>query len=585
MNVDTQLCDQLELINNVFKQPIDAYELKDPLLYKTILDKVNSTPLLKTSLMSHQAHMVTSMFMYKQHMLNGYNHNHQSLRGKMGIIADPPGSGKTLSVLGFIAVAKDIDENPYRLGELNIQSTRYFFSHSIEPVTDAVDLSETTVVVVSPYILQQWCREVETHTRLQPFVIDNRRILRNHSTPTSIVKSHFVLTTSRLYKDVCEFMMASGLRIKHLFIDDATTLYLGANDPILPHISFLWLVTSRWWSFMFKNTYINPFHLNHVRNRFSLTEECLDWLNKAMDANAQLNTNLESSSFFRNILPYYHSERSILVLRNSKSRLAALPNIQTTSIECYTKLTLASIPVSIIGNNYEGLTHRRIPRLFRALDVSSRTLDEIITHHSERKELIKSKQDDDCPICLDTPQNKVWLSCCMNVFCGACVLRQLMTHPQCPTCRALLYLPNFLYTPDKEADVSASSVTQMNRQDACIHYIKNNPNNHYIIYSPFENSYYQMYPALEQEGIVCERLDTNIGRFHRSIVNFNKGTSKVLFVSNPDFLQGLTLSKATHLFFFYDLPFFEQKQTMVDAAQRLGRLEPLTLVHMTSSLD
>lgn len=587
MNVDSQLCDQLHVINTVFRNPIDTYESDDQ--YKTLMDHAMNQPLLKTPLLNHQAHMVASMFLYKDRMTNGYQYHNQSMRGKVGIVADPPGSGKTLAMLAYIAATQAAEQTlsglSQRLGELNTQSTRYFFSHSVEPGR-VTDMSETSVIVVSPYVLQQWCQETEQHTHLRPFVIDNRRALRNRSSPAALVASHFVLTTTRLYKDVSEFLTEHGIRVKHMFLDDAASIFLGTNDPMLPHTSFLWLITSRWWCFLFKNIYLNPFHLNHVRDAITppLTQECESWLQEAMDANAQIHANVESSGFFRTMIPYHHDERGLLVLRNSKGRIPIRPTLTNTALECYSKLTLASMPMSIIGNNYEGLVHERIPKLFRALDVTARTTEEVVAHHKEREQLIRCTQDNECCICLDVPQNRVMLSCCMNVFCGACVLRQLMTHPQCPTCRSLLYLPNFLYIP-KDEDTAASTMPPMNRQEACIHYIKQNPDKHYVIYSPFENSYYQMYPVLEQAGILCDRLDGNIGRFHRSIVNFNKGTSKVLFVSCADLLQGITLLKATHLIFFYDLPFFEQRQTLVNSALRQGRLEPLTLVHLTSNLD
>ena len=587
MNVDSQLCDQLHVINTVFRNPIDTYESDDQ--YKTLMDHAMNQPLLKTPLLNHQAHMVASMFLYKDRMTNGYQYHNQSMRGKVGIVADPPGSGKTLTMLAYIAATQAAEQTlsglTQRLGELNTQSTRYFFSHSVEPGR-VTDMSETSVIVVSPYVLQQWCQETEQHTHLRPFVIDNRRALRNRSSPAALVASHFVLTTTRLYKDVSEFLTQHGIRVKHMFLDDAASIFLGTNDPMLPHTSFLWLITSRWWCFLFKNIYLNPFHLNHVRDAITppLTQECESWLQEAMDANAQIHANVESSGFFRTMIPYHHDERGLLVLRNSKGRIPIRPTLTNTALECYSKLTLASMPMSIIGNNYEGLVHERIPKLFRALDVTARTTEEVVAHHKEREQLIRCTQDNECCICLDVPQNRVMLSCCMNVFCGACVLRQLMTHPQCPTCRSLLYLPNFLYIP-KDEDTAASTMPPMNRQEACIHYIKQNPDKHYVIYSPFENSYYQMYPVLEQAGILCDRLDGNIGRFHRSIVNFNKGTSKVLFVSCADLLQGITLLKATHLIFFYDLPFFEQRQTLVNSALRQGRLEPLTLVHLTSNLD
>ena len=516
--------------------------------------------------------MVQAMHTYQRtmregglHVTNGDTHH---LKGKIGVVADAPGSGKTLSVLAFLATPPSL----HRTSECSMESNRFFFSHIVQPVIDA---SCVSLVIVPPHLLQQWRNETATHTNMVPFVIDNRRLLRNRTTLESIRRSAFVLTTSKLYKDTYEYLATQSIALRNVFFDEAASLYLGPNDPV-PTAGFLWLISSQWISFLFKNTYLNHATLASVRNLVTLNEDTSRWLDEVQKNDIVMSTALEGSGFFKHLIPFQHPCRGSMILRNSAP--LALPPINEVAIECSIKLTLASIPSSLLGNHFEGLTHERIPKLFRALDIPTWTLDQIVSHHSERSTLIHNKQGDACSICLEAPQNKVLLSCCMNVFCGACILRQLLTHPQCPTCRALLFSPNMLSIRDSAQEVDELKT----RPEACVSYILSHPNESHIVYTAFDNTFYQIQHMLSMTDIVCEQLDTNPGKFNRAIANFNRGTTKVLVVSSSRQIQGITLSKAAHLIFFYDLG---QGLAMIHSAQRLGRSEPLTLVHLKGGLD
>ena len=573
-----ELIEQLQVINSVFKYPVETYATTYPALSERLQDVVTKHPLLKTPLLPHQERMVKAMHIYRHTMQEGTDlvvnptvHHH--LKGKIGVVADLPGYGKTLSLLGFLA-SQNALPSTHEMGEGSLHSNQFFFSHTVT----RRDASSVSLVVVPPPLLQQWRNETATHTHMTPFVIDSRRLLRNQTTPDAIRRSPFVLTTSKLYKDTYDYLVAQGIPLRYVCFDEATGLYLGPNDPV-PVAEFIWLISSRWLCFLFKNTYFNYATLATVRDQVVLHEDTSRWLDDVQENTIVMSTALEGSSFFKHLLPFQHPCRGAMILRNS-SRLV-LPDLQEQSIECSMKLTLASIPPSLLGNHYEGLTHERIPKLFRALDIPMLSFDQILSHHSERSALIRNKATDNCSICLETPQNKVFLSCCMNVFCGACILRQLLTHPQCPTCRALLFFPHMLY----EQDMALEPPPLETRAEACVTYIRAHSADSHIIYTVFDNTFYQLQHMLGKNGITCEQLDTNPGKFNRTIANFNRGITKVLVVSCFKQIQGLTLSKASHLIFFYERSVYTQGHVMVHAAQRLGRSEPLTLVRLKGGID
>jgi len=569
--------EQLQILNTVFQNPIETYETQFPVLFDSLENVVTNHPLLKTKVMPHQERMIKAMCIYQRKMQEGYDCPSPTgtlhhLKGKIGILGDMPGYGKTLSALGFLAAKRPTTGQAQ---EYDPESTRFFFSHTVKAPQD---VSAVSLVVVPPHLLQQWRDETATHTHMTPFVIDNRRLLRNRTTPEGIRRSPFVLTTSKLYKDVYDYLATQQVALQYVFFDEAANLYLGPNDPV-PDAEFVWLISSHWLCFLFKNTYLNHASLTAVRGHFQLHKDAERWLDAVHMNGALVSTTLEASSFFKHLIPFQHPCRGAMILRNSTQLV--LPPLQEHAIECSTRLTLATIPPALLGTNFEGLTHERIPKLFRALDIPTWTLDQIVSHHSERSGLILNKASDSCSICLEAPQNKVFLSCCMNLFCGACILRQLLTHPQCPTCRALLFFPNMLYVRDGVQEAE----TLKSRPEACVAYLMAHPNESHIVYTAFDNTFYQIQHLLGASGIVCEQLDSNPGKFNRTISNFNKGLTKVLVVSSLRQIQGVTLSKASHLIFFYELSSCGQGQTMIHSAHRLGREGPLTLVQLRGGFD
>lgn len=578
MNYNESL-EQLQIINSVFQNPVDTYESRYEALWDLLHEPVAKCPLLKTPLLPHQVRMVKAMHAYCHAMRGGHTPEGSvhHLKGKIGVVGDMAGSGKTLSVLGFLASQRPVvpSSSNNSSSEYVLESNRFFFSHTVKPLQDA---SAVSLVIVPPHLLQQWRDETAKHTHLTPFVIDSRRLLRNRTTPDLIRQSSFVLTTSKLYKDVHEYLVLQTIGLQYVCFDEAANLYLGPNDPV-PVAEFIWLISSQWLCFLFKNAYLNNTALASFRSQVQLHKDAVKWLDAIQKNDVMITTAIEGSSFFKHLLPFQHPCRGSMILRNSTHLV--LPDLREQTIPCSVKLTLASIPPSLLQNQFEGLTHERIPTLFQALDIPSLTFDQLVSHHSERSSLLQSKKEDVCSICLESPQNKVFLSCCMNVFCGACILRQLLTHPQCPTCRALLFLPNMLSIRDSLAGVQELET----RPEACVSYILANPAGSHVVYTPFENTFYQIQHTLSKYGIYCEHLDSNPGKMYRTIANFNRGTTKVLVVSNLKHIQGVTLSKASHLIFFYELPFYGQGQTMIHSAQRLGRVEPLTLVHLRGGLD
>jgi len=506
----------------------------------------------------HQLQMIRAMVDHKAQMTQGFYHENEYIHGKMGIVADPPGTGKTLAVLGYLGLQDSHVPFP---GDLHTASNRLFTSYTMR---NRQDLSAINVIIVPPTLLQQWQEEIEQHTRLKAFVIGNRRVLRNNTTYSSIQVCDLILTTSRVWKDVYTYTQQHQIAWKNLCIDEATSIYFSPNDGS-PTCDFLWLITSNWLSLQFRNQHLN---LQSIPD---------------LSQNTSYYCSTESSSFYRQLIPWNHPFRYLLVLRNQSITDYPYPSLQTEQIQCRQHYTLLNLPASILGTNYNGLIHERMPMILSALNITPYTTDRMKELYG-KSDLIDLKAVDDCSICLDIPQHKIMLPCCMNVFCAACILRQLIMNGICPTCRTVLTLSNL--HPLREMDSSMNRVVQLTKQETCVQYIRQmcDSSNAFLIYTTYENTYYQMQSKFEEIGISCDYIDSSLPRFTKTVANFNNGNTKVLFISNIDLIRGLTL-KATHLLLFYAVPSYEREQILIHSMQRVGCQGPKQVVQLVAALD
>ena len=112
------LYDKLVVLNDVYCNTLPL-----SLLNTTSYQKI------KTPLYPHQTSLVNGMHAYRDKMIRGFVVGNQALNGKIGIVGDPSGTGKTLSILAYLASQPAL--SPRMTCELTNHSSKYFFSHEM----------------------------------------------------------------------------------------------------------------------------------------------------------------------------------------------------------------------------------------------------------------------------------------------------------------------------------------------------------------------------------------------------------------------------------------------------------------------
>lgn len=124
-----------------------------------------------------------------------------------------------------------------------------------------------------------------------------------------------------------------------------------------------------------------------------------------------------------------------------------------------------------------------------------------------------------------------------------------------------------------------------NKVEVCLDLFTEQKNGQFIIYCSFDNIYYQLFDEITKLGIKAERIESNLFSLLKTIKNYQQGKTRVLFVSNVDLIRGMSLPSTSHLIFYHELPVSEWKQVLIHSSQRLGRQDPLTVLHLNSEIQ
>jgi SNF2 family DNA or RNA helicase len=535
---------------------------------------------IKTKLFPHQITMVNGMHIYRDKMTRGFLLGNQAINGKIGIIGDPAGTGKTLSVLSYLA--SQVGTFPRMTCELTNNSSKYFFSHELNQISDS---SSTNLIIVPHSLFGQWRQEITQHTTMTYIPIETKRFIRGEELAKNIINSNFVLTTNKCYKYVQEYADQYNIQWNNIFIDEASSIYINSSDPQLK-FQFLWLITNNWIPLLFKNPSIVKSNLYYLKDRIILNKELESWLLDNISVHYE--GQLVSSSFFKDYLPFYHQNRGSIILRNNTDLIynnIKLPEMLISSLQCRPNISLNSLVSYYLARNIEpNINSIKIPNLFQSLNVQFKTVDEyLIDMPIQKHNLIRRKcEENECVICLESAEYSTIVDCCFNLYCGKCLLKNMIINHKCPTCRDGLAIVNICCLKPLTSD---EIILSKNKTEACLDIINKNKTGNFLIYSSFDNIYYQLFEEIDKMGLKAERIESNLFSLLKTVKNFQEGRTNILFVTNVDLIRGLSLSTTSHLIFFHELPVCELKQILTLSAQRIGRTQPLKIIHLNSEIQ
>ena len=529
------------------------------------LDNIINIPTITTKLYPHQYTLIHGMHEYRKRMTQGLQLDNDELKAKIGIITDPSGSGKTLSILGYLASVASVALIPSF--ELTQYSSPYFYSQKRRH-----EQISTNLIIVPSHLLGHWEDEIKKHTTLTYIAIDTRGKLKDNLIQ-KILSSTFVLTTNKCYRYVQEYSVKHNVTWNNICMDEPLFIQLKSSDPLL-QFQFLWLISYQWTSLLFRNS-IKKSQLLFLQEPES--EPMHSDLEEMLLNNITEELHIFPSQCIKHYMTYNHPDRGHIILRNLNEHIRSISiEINQSSIHCKATTTLQSLSSIYLARNNQ-LRSSNIPHLFQALGIEAYTREKYITLHEEKQEIINRKiEENECGICFDPCVYPTIINCCFHVYCAKCILQNTLIQFKCPTCRTTLDVTKMKCLESFGVNLLHS------KKEVCIDIMSTY--NKCIVYISLDKIYYDLLNDMRLLGIHSE-LVTSFS-LRKSIKNFREGNTNVLFISKVDLIRGLSIPSTSCLLFYHEQPVFEQKQALINMVQQqMNREQPLQIVYLYSEIQ
>ena len=188
-------------------------------------------------------------------------------------------------------------------------------------------------------------------------------------------------------------------------------------------------------------------------------------------------------------------------------------------------------------------------------------------------------------ICLDKAEHPTIVNCCYNLYCGHCLLTNTILNKKCPTCREILGVENLCRLSTEAYAPLLLPAPIKSKMETSLELLQANRDKKVIVYTAFDNIYYQMFDELDKIGLKAGRIENNLFSLLKTVKNFQEGQTNILFVSNVDLIRGMSLTATSLLIFYHELSSYELKQVLLHSAQRLNRVHPLRVLHLNSEIQ
>jgi SNF2 family DNA or RNA helicase len=254
----------LKMIDYSFKHMIDGSSPQAP-----------QPPRIQMPLRPHQRSLLHAMMEREIQCTNGIQFKNTTTYSNYGILGGEVGTGKSLTVLSYIAALKQLPEQVQVQNMLYSNSKRHFFTIYKKEYSTKLG---TNVIVIPHTIYRQWqeyCKKQTTlniffaksQKDLQPALVNIEFIDTNEKREEAVKKRDTwlkelaeydaILISNTLYSELQRVAELYSITWKRMFIDEIDSIYIsGTNEA--PNAAFTWFITATWPNFVLFNRVIRP---------------------------------------------------------------------------------------------------------------------------------------------------------------------------------------------------------------------------------------------------------------------------------------------------------------------------------------
>jgi hypothetical protein len=546
-----------------------------------------------------------------------------SMKCDIGIIADKVGSGKSYVILGIIMT--DTIPNQHVARNVSYGNGHLCLETKSPRLTD-----KNVNIIVIPHILQkQWCQYIELFSKkIKYYLVNKHKSLTNLE--TEIDKHQILLVTGTFYKYVRGMFYLNNWRARRVFYDEVDS----TNTPCAHYLSsrFIWFVTASYKNVLFpiqkihydRRNINNSYVLSHgISNNLFVKKLFIDMIKvmgdvelQALDKIVLRNTDdfVDQSFNLPEITQHLIScrtpievdvltgvvSREIINSLNAGDIKSAISFIQSSNLgteaniinkaldDLKNKLKNVRIRENAVRQYVYQTEEQRNAAIARVLD--EKTIYENKIQLMETR-ILSNKL---CIICYNEAVNKCISKCCQNTYCLECISRWLVVSKFCPLCKKDANIHKDFYVVhdneenneenDERIDYSSKLpgnddfTRKQNKFENLKRIVANRgPNNKFLIFSDFEQSFGRMTPYLDVTGLRYAQIKGN--SVNETIRKYRANELDALLVNSRNYGSGLNLENTTDIILFHKFENQLEKQ-IIGRAQRPGRTSSLNVWYL-----
>ncbi len=518
-----------------------------------------------------------------------------TFESNMGILADIPGYGKSLSMVGLLCRDKmewDM-ERPYvytkNFNLLEHQDHLRHCSYGNMVLKYEVPRLNACLLLCSPSVLPQW-EEYFGYSKLRVTSLKTKSAV-NDLDPT---KWDVVMVIPSMYRLL--YSKWEKYAWKRFIYDDPTQCHVPNSKPVLA--GFTWFISAT--------------YMCHGRDLFPNSS----WIGKLFNCIPEWQygsiTVKNRDSFVKASFRMPPVEVRRHKCQNPQAVNAVEEFVSPEVAQMLAAGDISGAIEKIGGKNTNGnlmeavlekhkaekndLTHeyvhaKSIPSTdsrYAYYKKRSEELELKIKEVDRKIDCMKERFDgvlkEPCSICTDDLTKPVLLPCCQHIFCGGCAIGWLQSHRNCPMCRAPVALSKLVYVSDNDGrfavnkDPSNPDNGIPSKPDTFINILKEimeeSEDNRVILFSVYDETFDVARRYLDESRIDYSEIKGATGTRKKKIEKYKKGETKILFLNAMYNGAGINLQNTTHIILYHKMTdnLYDQ---IIGRAMRIGRTGPL----------
>lgn len=515
----------------------------------------------------------------------------------VGILADRPGYGKTLTVLGLIAAN---DEFAYpksaKICSREMWAGQNFsIKHDLREPDGYADRFIKTTLIVVPHgpVFQQWLAAITQHTTLTVFAIGKTADLAK--IPTTSVAAHeylsavdIVLVSGTYYPALRDLYHPGLTHWKRLVIDEAHSIVIGRRRMREVITRFAWFVTGT------PDNLRCPSSTGYIRYSWPIN---YDQSHKYLTVRNKEEYVIQSFTLPPSRVRQYickdmyrlddvrgFASPALMDMLNANDIASAIGALNGSDGDNIMELIAKDLMTDIANKKIEIESVERQTLQDRDKRVRLERLTSELGNMEERykniQDRLQSYENHECSICCCNFTDPVTLSC-THVFCGECIMKwiqlQRARHPLCPECkspidlRAIVRLTNTATTPTPSPRTAA-----LTKDEVVLQLILSKPDGKFLVFAKHDGCFHKLKKMLDDHGIMSKQMKGQPSYQNRVLEDYKIGALRVIMLNSRFSGSGIDLHYATDIVLYQK--FDEGTTTQVCArADRVGRTSSLQI--------